>query len=94
MDDLIDIVKINGKHSFKDENVSIIESKKLYGKQTALLGGIDVDKLTRLEPNKLRKYVRNIIGICSLGGEFVIGSGNSIHSYVPLENYFIMLDDT
>lgn len=93
MEDLIDYVKIDGKHSFHDESSPIIESKELYGGRIALLGGVDVDKLARLEHEKLRKYIRNIIDLCSVNGKFAIGSGNSVPNYIPLENYFIMIDE-
>lgn len=30
---------------------------------------------------------------CSPGGRFAIGAGNSIPSYIPVENYLTMLDE-
>lgn len=92
MDDLIDDVGIDGKHSFQDCILPVAEAKKLYGDRICLLGGVDVDKLTRLEPAELRKYVRGIIDACAPGGRFAIGSGNSIPSYIPIDNYLTMLD--
>lgn len=93
MEDLINDVKIDGKHSFQDGVSPIIEAKKLWGDRICLLGGVDIDKLARLEPNYLRKYVRKIIDYCNPGGRFAIGSGNSIPSYIPVENYLTMLDE-
>jgi uroporphyrinogen decarboxylase len=94
MDDFIDYVKIDGKHSFQDGAASIIDAKKKWGKQICLLGGVDMDKLSRMEPDNLRKYIRNIIEECAPGGRFAIGAGNSIPSYIPLENYLTMLDES
>jgi len=93
MEDLINDVKIDGKHSFQDEVLPITEAKKIYGDRICLLGGVDIDKLTRLEPAELRKYVRKIIDNCAPGGKFAIGSGNSISSYIPVINYLTMLDE-
>ena len=93
MDDLIDDVKIDGKHSFQDNILPITEAKKIWGDRICLMGGVDVDKLTRYSVDDLRKYVRKIIDICSPGGRFVIGAGNSITSYIPLENYLTMIDE-
>ncbi len=93
MEDLIKDVKIDGKHSFQDGVSSVIEAKKLWGDRICLLGGVDIDKLARLEPDDLRKYVRKIIDQCSPGGRFAIGSGNSVPSYISLENYLTMLDE-
>lgn len=30
---------------------------------------------------------------CAPGGRFALGAGNSIPSYIPVENYLIMLDE-
>lgn len=92
MDDLIDDVKIDGKHSYEDSITPIWEYKKRWGQKTALLGGVDMDKLTRYTPDKLRAYVRTIISKCREGGRFAIGGGNSIASYIPIENYLTMVD--
>ncbi len=93
MDDLIDDVGIDGKHSFQDNILPITEAKKLYGDRIALLGGIDVHKLTTLGPDDLRRHVREMIDACAPGGRFAVGSGNSIPSYIPLENYLTMVDE-
>lgn len=93
MDDLIDDVKIDGKHSYQDNVMPIWKYKEKWGDRVALLGGVDVHKLSTYEPDELRKYVRRIIDDCSSGGRFAIGAGNSVTSYVPLENYLTMIDE-
>lgn len=93
MDDLIEEVHIDGKHSFEDGVQPITEAKRLYGDRICVLGGVDVDKLATWEPEDLRKHVRWIIDECSPGGRFAIGAGNSIPSYIPVVNYLTMLDE-
>ena len=93
MEDLIEDVRIDGKHSFEDGVMPIWEAKKRYGDRICLLGGIDVDKLTRYTPEELRRHVREVIDRCLPGGRFAVGAGNSIPSYVPVENYLTMLDE-
>ena len=93
MPDLIERVGIQAKHSFEDAIVPIAEFKRRWGGRIGVLGGVDVDKLTRLAPDALRAYVRGIIDECAPGGRFAIGSGNSIPDYVPVENYLTMLDE-
>jgi uroporphyrinogen decarboxylase len=93
MDDLIEDVRIDGKHSFQDNVLPVWEAKKLYGDRVALLGGVDVGKLASYEPAELRKYVRKIIDACAPGGRFAVGAGNSIPSYIPIENYLTLLDE-
>jgi len=93
MEDLIEDVKIDGKHSFEDAIMPITEFKRKYGNRVAVLGGVDVDKLCRLKEKKLRQYVRDILDKCMPGGGFALGSGNSITNYIPIKNYLIMLDE-
>jgi uroporphyrinogen decarboxylase len=93
MDDLIDDVKIDGKHSFQDNVLPIWEYKKQWGDRITLLGGIDVHKLATFPEENLRRYVREVIDRCAPGGRFAVGAGNSIPSYIPVENYLIMIDE-
>jgi len=93
MNDLIDVVKIDAKHSFEDGILPVWEAKKKYGDRVALLGGVDIDFLCRADESALRKRVREILEACLPGGGYCLGSGNSIADYVPLDNYLIMLDE-
>lgn len=93
MNDLIDDVKIDGKHSFQDNLLPVTEYKKRWGSRVALLGGLDINKLATYSPDELRKYVRNVMDECAGGGRFAIGSGNSIASYIPVENYLTLMDE-
>lgn len=93
MDDLIDEVGIDGKHSFEDNILSIVEFKKCYGNRVAALGGIDIDKIARMETEELRKYVKNVIAKCLPMGKFALGTGNSVANYIPTENYLAMIEE-
>lgn len=93
MEDLIKDVKIDALHSFEDVCCPVTEYKKSYGNRIAILGGVDMDKLCRLDDKNLRKYVKDILDECMSDGRYALGSGNSIANYVPVENYLIMLDE-
>ena len=93
MDDLIDDVKIDGKHSFEDAIMPVTEFKKRYGQRVTVLGGIDVDKLCRLPEAGLREHVRRTLDECMPGGRYALGSGNSVANYVPPKNFLAMLDE-
>jgi len=93
MDDLIDDVGIDGKHSFEDTIENVIELKDIYGRRISLLGGIDVDFLCRASHDEIRKRVRETLEKCMPGGGYCLGSGNSIANYVPVENVLVMLDE-
>jgi len=93
MEELIEDVRIDGKHSFEDEIMPVGEFKRKYGDRVGVLGGVDVDKLCRLSEEELRQYVRNILEQCAVDGGYALGSGNSIANYVPVKNYLIMLEE-
>jgi uroporphyrinogen decarboxylase len=94
MEDLISDVRIDGKHSYEDVIMPAGEFKKMYGERIAVLGGVDTDKLCRLQEEELRAYIRSLISDCLPGGRFAIGSGNTIANYVPVKNYLIMLEES
>lgn len=92
VEDLIEDVKIDALHSFQDTIIPVTEFKRLYGDRVGVLGGVDVDKLCRLEEKELRAYVRDILDKC-MPTRYALGSGNTVTNYVPVENYLIMLDE-
>lgn len=93
MEDLIEDINIDAFHSFQDVIIPVTEFKKRYGDRIATLGGLDMDELSRLDEQSLRKYTRDILDKCMPGGRFALGSGNSIANYVPVGNYLAMLDE-
>jgi len=93
MEDFIVDIGFDAVHSFEDSSNPVIDYKKRYGSRIALLGGVDIDKLTRMDEVDLRRYVRDVLDECVPGGRYAFGSGNSICNYVPVENYLIMLDE-
>jgi uroporphyrinogen decarboxylase len=93
MEDLIEDVKIDGKHSFENAIISIQDFQARFGRRIAVLGGLDVNILSASSPEEVRKQTRRLIETCGRGGRFAIGSGNSIPSYVPVQNYLAMVDE-
>jgi uroporphyrinogen decarboxylase len=93
MDDLIDDVGIDGKHSFEDVIVPVTKAKERWGDRIAVLGGIDIDFLTRADPDAVRTRTREVLAACMPKGGYALGSGNSVANYVPVENYLAMLEE-
>jgi len=93
IDDLVDNVHIDGKHSFEDTIEDVREAKLSYGRRVALLGGIDVDFLCRADESAIRKRVRDTLDTCLAGGGYCLGSGNSVANYIPIANYLAMVDE-
>jgi len=93
MDDLIERVKIDGKHSFEDTIEPVIDAKAKYGDRIALLGGIDMDFMCRANTEQIRLRVQKTLQKCLPGGGYCLGTGNSVANYIPVENYISMLDE-
>jgi uroporphyrinogen decarboxylase len=91
MDDLIDDVKVDAKHSFEDVIMPVTEAKRRWGNRVALLGGIDVDFLCRATPAQVMDCTLRTLEICARGGGYALGTGNTVANYVPVENYLAML---
>ena len=60
--------------------------KKNYGDRVCIIGNIDVDLLARGTPKQVEIEVKNRIRDLAPGGGYMLGSGNSIPSYVKPEN--------
>jgi uroporphyrinogen decarboxylase len=93
MEDLMEDVRIDAKHSFEDTIQSVEEAKRLYGARIAVLGGIDVDFLCRADERQVRERVRRTLNRCLPGGGYCLGTGNTVTNYMPLDNYLAMLDE-
>jgi len=93
MEDLIDRVGIDARHSFEDTIEDVLTANKRYGDRIAILGGIDVDFLCRASEHEVRNRVRHTLDECMPGGGYCLGSGNSIANYIPVDNYLTMLDE-
>jgi uroporphyrinogen decarboxylase len=93
MDDLIDKVKIDGKHSYEDAIIPVQDFQSRYGSRIAVLGGVDINILSGKPVEEVRRHVRFLIHTCHPRGRYAIGSGNSVPSYVPVNNYLTMIDE-
>jgi uroporphyrinogen decarboxylase len=93
MEDLIMDVGIDGKHSFEDAILPVKEFQVRYGGGIAVLGGLDVHILAHSTPEGVRRKTRDLVETCGSRGRYAVGSGNSIPSYVPVENYLAMVDE-
>ncbi|MBW8331273.1 MAG: hypothetical protein K0M40_04560 [Prolixibacteraceae bacterium] len=91
MDVIVDELKYDAKHSFEDNILPVEEAWKLLHDRIAILGGLDMDFLVRSEPEAIRKRCRKMLELTG-SQAYALGSGNSIPSYVPFDNYLAMID--
>jgi len=92
MDDLIDYVGIDARHSYEDKIMPVGEFKKKYGSRIAVLGGVDLNFLCTRSEEEIRGYVTRTLEECMPGGGYALGSGNSLANYVPVKSIFAMYE--
>jgi uroporphyrinogen decarboxylase len=94
MDDLIDDVGIDAKHSFEDKILTVEEAYRRWGDRIAIVGGVDMDLLGRGTEEQVRARTREILEVCGVRGTgYCLGTGNGVTNYIPKHNYLAMLDE-
>lgn len=91
MDDVIDDIKYDGKHSYEDTIQPVEDAYDTYHKRIAILGGIDMDFMCRATPDEVYQRSKAMLERAATDGAFALGTGNSVPEYVPDENYFAMI---
>jgi len=94
MQEEIEVVGIDGRHSFQDNIEPVEKVYRKYADRISILGGMDVDLLARGTTDQVRARTRQILETCAPGGGFCMGSGNSVTNFCKIENYYAMLDET
>jgi uroporphyrinogen decarboxylase len=76
MEDLIETVKIDAKHSYEDAIIPVWEAKRRWGDRIGILGGVDMDLMSRADEATFRVRVREVLEKCARGGGYALGTGN------------------
>lgn len=92
MDELIDKIGINAKHSNEDQIAPFPVWVEKYGDRIGNFGGADVDAVCGFSKQELKEYILDIIAKSRNHGGFAFGTGNSIPDYVPTGNYLNMIE--
>ena len=90
MDDIIDDMGYDGKHSYEDNIQPVEEAYAQYGKRICIMGGMDMDFLCRKTPEEVYDRARAMLLISREHGHYMLGTGNSLASYLPLPQYNAM----
>jgi len=92
MDDILKM-GIDAKHSNEDQIAPYDTWIDKYGKKIGLFGGIDVNYLSMNTPDEVyQKVLTDGTRFRSMTGGYALGSGNSIPDYVPVENFYAMVE--
>ncbi len=92
MDDIIDEIGYDGKHSYEDTIMPVEQAYDKYHQRVAIMGGIDLDFLCRASIEEIKKRCLGMLDRASADGAYALGSGNSIPAYCPAEKYFAMTE--
>ena len=90
MDDIIDGMRYDGKHSYEDKILPVEDAFARFGGRIAVLGGVDLDFVCRRPPEEVGERSRKLIERTKCKG-YALGTGNSIPNYVPPENFKAMI---
>lgn len=84
----------DAKHSYEDRIVPVEEVHRRWGDRIAILGGVDMDLLTRGSEEDVRQRTRAILETCAAKGTgYCLGTGNSGANSVAPRNFLAMLDE-
>jgi uroporphyrinogen decarboxylase len=92
MDDLINTVGIDAKHSNEDSIDTFDVWLDRYGDRIGNFGGVEMNILCLSTPAEVKEYVTNICEMSEGKGGVAIGSGNQIASYVKPECFIAMTE--
>jgi uroporphyrinogen decarboxylase len=92
MEELIEIARIDAKHSNEDQIAPFPYWVDTYGDRIGNFGGIDTDAVCRLNRQEMKEYIVHVVQACKGKGGFAFSTGNSIPDYVPVEGYTNMIE--
>ena len=91
MDDIVNVIRHDGKHSYEDAIRPVEQAYEQMVGRIAVIGGLDVDFVCRSQPAEVFERAQAMLERVAGRGGYALGTGNSVPEYVPQENYFAML---
>jgi uroporphyrinogen decarboxylase len=92
MDDVIDDMGYDAKHSYEDAILPVESAYDRWSDRIAILGGIDLDFVCRSSPQMIENRCKQMLAKTQAKGGYALGTGNSVPEFVPYENYIAMID--
>jgi uroporphyrinogen decarboxylase len=91
MEDIITVMRYDGKHSYEDVIMPVEDAYDRWGGRIAILGGIDVDFIMRSSGDEIFNRSRAMLEKTAARGGYALGTGNSVPEYIDDEKYFAMI---
>jgi len=91
INDIIDDLKFDGRHSYEDAIMPVEEAYERYHQHIAIMGGIDVNFICLSSSEDVYQRSKSMLDRSVSRGAFALGTGNSVPEYVPDSGYFAMI---
>jgi len=91
MDDIIDDIKYDGRHSYEDNIIPVEDFYEKYHEKIAVIGGIDVNFIVTKSLDEIKERSKKMLERVAARGGYALGTGNSVPEYIPVDNYIAML---
>jgi uroporphyrinogen decarboxylase len=91
IDDVVDDMGFDGRHSYEDNIMPVEDAYERYHERIAILGGIDVDFVCQSSPEEVYERSKAMLERVAGRGSYALGTGNSVPEYVPDANYLAMV---
>jgi uroporphyrinogen decarboxylase len=92
MEDTIETLGFDGKHSYEDNILPVEESYERWNGRIAILGGIDVNFMINRPEEEIRARCAAMLKRAESRGGYALGTGNSVPEYIPQDHYIALLE--
>jgi uroporphyrinogen decarboxylase len=91
IEDIIEDMRFDGRHSYEDNIMPVEKAYENYHDRMAIIGGIDVNFVCGSTPDEVYDRSKAMLERVSERGGFALGTGNSVPEYMPDENFFALI---
>lgn len=91
MDDVIDGLKFDAKHSYEDVIQPVEDAYEEYGSRIAILGGIDMDYVCQHTLPEIRGRACAMLNRTRSRGGYALGTGNTAADFVPTDHFLALI---
>lgn len=94
IEDIIEDIRFDGRHSYEDKIMPVEEAYEKYHDQLAIIGGINVNFICESTAEDIYDRSKAMLERSMERGGYALGTGNSVPEYVPDENFFALIRAT
>jgi uroporphyrinogen decarboxylase len=91
MEDTIESIGFDGKHSYEDTILPVEDSYERWQGRIAILGGIDVNWLITHSAEEITARCKAMLRRAEGRGGYALGTGNSVPEFIPQDHFIALL---